>query len=204
MSLVFAESLRSWRTEKGYSQRQLAEKIVVNRSTIAKWEAGSRLPDMDMIYRLANALNVDVNSLMNAAWESEESPNIIMVDDERLILSGGIPVLEEVFSDAIITGFTRPSEAVAFARSNQVRFAFLDIEMGRFSGLDLCRELLQINYRTTVIFLTGYRDYSFDAWDTGARGFMLKPLTVEAVRAQLSRMRVSLPAKAEKGYGRDE
>ena len=87
MSQVFAETLRNLRMGKGLSQQQLAEKVFVNRSTIAKWEAGSRLPDMDMIHRLAKAFDMDVNFMLNAAWESEESPNIILVDDERVILS---------------------------------------------------------------------------------------------------------------------
>ena len=190
MSQIFAETLRS---ERGYSQQQLSDRIIVNRSTVAKWEAGTRLPDIDMIHRLANALSVDVNTLLNAVWESEESPNIIMVDDEKVILTGGLPVLEAVFPDAVITGFSRPSDAVAFARGNRIALAFLDIEMGHCSGLDLCRELLSINRRTSVIFLTGYRDYAFDAWDTGASGFMLKPLTAEAVRAQLSRLKINIP-----------
>lgn len=193
MSLLFAETLRSLRSEHGYSQQQLAEKIVVNRSTVAKWEAGSRLPDIEMIYRLANALNMDVNTLLNAAWESEDSPNIILVDDEKIILSGGIPILEEVFPNATITGFTRPSDSIAFAKNNQIALALLDIEMGKIGGLELCRELLSVNYRTNVIFLTGYRDYSFDAWQTGACGFILKPLTAEAVRARLPYLRYSIP-----------
>lgn len=130
MSLVFAEMLRVRRTERGYSQQQLAEKVYVNRSSIAKWESGARLPDVDMIYRLANALNMDVNALLSAVRESEESPNIIIVDDEKLILHLGISVLEEVFPDAVIRGFTKPSDAIAYAGSNSVALAFLDIEMG--------------------------------------------------------------------------
>ena len=109
----------------------------------------------------------------------------------------GIPILESVFPGAVITGFLKPSDALAFAKTNPVSLAFLDIEMGRLSGLDLCRELLGINPRTNVIFLTGYRDYALDAWDTGARGFLLKPLTAESVQAQLSRMNVKIPLGGE-------
>ena len=193
MRVVFAEMLRARRSECGYSQQQLADKVFVNRSTIAKWESGTRLPDLNMIHRLADALGTDVNALLSAVSKSEESSNIILVDDEKLILRMGIPVLEEVFPGTVITGFTKPSEALAFARGNSVALAFLDIEMGRFSGLELCRELLKINPGTNVVFLTGYRDYSFDAWDTGARGFLLKPLTADAVREQLMRLRLNIP-----------
>lgn len=197
MSLVFAETLRSMREEKGYSQQLLAEKIFVNRSTVSKWEAGTRLPDLTMIYRIAKALGVDVNTFLYAAQKGGGSPNIILVDDEKIFLNGGIPVLESVFPGAVITGFLKPSDAVAFAKANLVSLAFLDIEMGRFSGLDLCRELLGINQHTRVIFLTAYRDYAFDAWGTGASGFLLKPLTAESVRAQLSHIKPEISLGGE-------
>jgi two-component SAPR family response regulator len=36
-----------------------------------------------------------------------------------------------------------------------------------------------------VVYLTAYPDYSLDAWNTGACGFMVKPLTPEGIRRQL-------------------
>ena len=67
--------------------------------------------------------------------------------------------------------------------------AFLDIELGRYSGLEICKKLLHIHPNTNVIYLTGYKDYSLDAWKTGACGFLLKPLTAQNVREQLSLLR---------------
>ena len=61
--------------------------------------------------------------------------------------------------------------------------------MGKTSVLDLCRTLLEINPRTNVVYLTAYIEYSFDAWSTGASGFMLKPITEEGVREQLKNLR---------------
>lgn len=112
-----------------------------------------------------------------------------MVDDERIILAGSVPVIESVIPNASVHGFTRPSEALDFARNNKVSIAFLDIELGKLSGLDLCHDLLTIHPRTNVIFLTAYAEYSFDAWDTGACGFLLKPISASAVKKQLTRLR---------------
>ena len=91
--------------------------------------------------------------------------------------------------NAVITGFTRPSEAVEYAKINLIALAFLDIELGKTNGLELCRTLLEINPRTNVVFLTSYIGYAFDAWSTGACGFMKKPLTYEGVREQLKKLR---------------
>jgi transcriptional regulator with XRE-family HTH domain len=189
MGTLFAETLKRLRTEQGLSQAQLAGQVYVTRSTVARWENGSRLPDAAMINRLAQNLGVDVNALLNAAVESDQAPNVIMVEDRRVVLAGSLPVLEKVLPNATVVGFTRPSEALEYARSNPIALAFLDIELGKTSGLELCSKLLEINPRTNVVYLTAYSEYSLDAWGTGASGFMLKPITVEGIQAQLKNLR---------------
>ncbi len=192
MSMLFSDTLKNLRTDRGLSQRELAEQVCVTRSTVARWENGSRLPDALMISRLSECLDVDVNTLLSVAAKSDEAPVVIMVEDREIILAGSLPVLEEVLPKATIIGFTRPSEAIEYAKANRVSLAFLDIELGRTSGLDLCRELLEINPRTNVIYLTAYVGYSFDAWSTGASGFMLKPITPDSLRAQLKNLHYPL------------
>lgn len=189
MNMLFAETLKKLRTEKGLTQRELAQRLYVTRTSVNRWENGSRLPDAAMIVKLSETLGVDINLLFSAAAESKDTPNIIMVDDNKIILNGGLPILEEVMPNADVTGFTKPADALEYAKSNRVALAFLDIEMGNVSGLDVCRELLRINPRTNVVFLTAYPSYAFDAWETGASGFMLKPITADGVYKQLQNLR---------------
>lgn len=195
MGMYFADTLKKMREKKGLSVRDLAEQMYVSSPTVSRWENGKRLPDAAMISRLAEVLGVDVSLLLTAAAQNDEHPNVIMVDDRKLILHGGLPVLEEVLPYATVTGFTGASEALEFAKANRVALAFLDIELGNASGLDLCRALLEINPHTNVVYLTAYREYSFDAWETGACGFMLKPLTPDSIREQLKKLRYPLWAK---------
>ena len=150
-----------------------------------------------MILKLSETLGVDVNTLFNAAAESENRIEIIMVDDNKIVLNGGLPILKEVLPNASVTGFTKPMEALEYARNNRIALAFLDIEMGSVSGLDVCSELLKINPRTKVIYLTAYPSYAFDAWETGACGFMLKPITAEGIRKQLKKLRYPLESGGE-------
>ncbi len=192
MSAKFSETLRKLREERGLSQKQLGKQMFVNHSTIARWENGTRLPDAAMISRLAKCLGVDTNTLFRLAAESEESPNVIMVEDSKVILTEGLTILGDVMPNATITGFIWPLEAIEYAKSNRIALAVLDIELGTASGLDLCRTLLEINPRTNVVFLTAYPDYSLDAWNTDACGFMVKPLTPESVREQLKKLRYPL------------
>ena len=189
MGMIFAETLKKLRTEKGLSQQDVAERVFVTRSAVARWENGSRMPNATMISRLSQCLDIDINTLISTIIENDDSPNVIMVDDRKIILTGGLPVLEAVMPYATITGFTKPSDAIEYAKANKVSLAFLDIEMGKTSGLELCHTLLEINPRTNVVYLTAYSDYAMDAWSTGASGFMLKPITPEGVLAQLEKLR---------------
>lgn len=189
MNMLFADTLKKLRAERGFSQRELAERMYVTRTAITKWESGNRLPDAVMIKRLSEVLGVDVGALLSAVAESDECPNVIMLDDNAVILNGGLQIIEQVLPNASVTGFTKPSEAIDFAKANRVALAFLDIEMGTVSGLDVCSELLEINPHTNVVYLTAYSNYSLDAWETGACGFMLKPITAEAVKNQLGKLR---------------
>lgn len=189
MSNVFAETLQKLRTEKNMSQQQLATKMYVARSTIANWEVGRRVPDALLMSRLAQCLDVDVSVLLSGAGKSGSEPNIIIVDDEKIILSGGIPILEEVFPNAMITGFTDPADALKYAGECHISLAFMDIEMGNISGLDVCHDLLAIDPNINVIFLTAFPEYSIDAWSTGACGYSLKPISTENIREQLKHLR---------------
>lgn len=197
MGKLFAEAFKKFRTEKGLSQRELAERLFVTRTSVNRWENGTRLPDVEMILKLSETLGVDVNTLFNAAAESENRIEIIMVDDNKIVLNGGLPILMGVLPNAAVTGFTKPMEALEYARNNRIALAFLDIEMGSVSGLDVCSELLKINPRTNVIYLTAYPSYAFDAWETGACGFMLKPITAEGIRKQLKKLRYPLESGGE-------
>ncbi len=189
MDKSFGKTLKNLRTEKNLSQQQLANKMFVNRSSIANWENGRRIPDIVIISRLARILGVEVTDLADPGNIARDLPEVIIVDDEPLLLKGAIPILSEVMPNANITGFSRASEAVEFSRLNRVDIAFLDIEIGKTSGLELCHTLTQINPLTNVIFLTSYPDYAIRAWDTQASGFILKPLHAEDVTAELLKLR---------------
>ena len=188
MNTQFAETLKKLRNGKGLTQLQLGNLMFVNKSTVARWETGDRLPDAAMITRLSKVLGVGVGTLLSAAADSEEFPNIIIVDDNLTIIPDSLFTLEKVIPNAVITGFNRPLEAIRYAEVNRIDLAILDIELGKVNGLDLCHRLLEINPCTNVIYLTAYPDYALDAWGTDACGFMVKPLIPKEVCRHLKKL----------------
>ena len=131
----FADTLRKLRTERGLSQAQLSEQLYVNRSTVARWENGTRLPDALMIARLSRILDVDLNTMLSLTVKADRSPCVIMVDDRKIVLNGGLPILREVLPDATITGFTRPSQAIEYAKTHVVSWLFWILSSERRADL---------------------------------------------------------------------
>ena len=107
--------------------------------------------------------------------------NIIVVDDERAPLEDLEQVLKEVCPDATITGFASPKCALDYAESNRVDLAFLDIEMAGMNGLQLAKNLKDIYGKVNIIFTTGHAQYALDAYGLHASGYVLKPVSKDAV-----------------------
>ena len=63
--MIFAEKLKEARTRAGLSQEQLAEKISVSRSAVAKWETGKGLPDIENIKAISHLLDVSIDALLS-------------------------------------------------------------------------------------------------------------------------------------------
>jgi len=57
------EALKSLRTSRGLSQKQLAEKAGVSPSTVSSFESGGVSPALAILCKLAKALNVNVSAL---------------------------------------------------------------------------------------------------------------------------------------------
>ena len=115
--MPFHEALRRTRIEKGLSQQQLAEAMNVDRSTVTKWETGDRLPNAATLARLSSVLGSNVGALLVTSDASDETPQVILVDDERIILTGGLPVLRSAMPGAAVTGFTVPAVIAAPIRT---------------------------------------------------------------------------------------
>ncbi|MES5862847.1 helix-turn-helix domain-containing protein [Lacticaseibacillus paracasei] len=61
---MFGQRLHDLRTENGYTQETLGEKLGVSPKTIGTWERGTREPPMKAIDRLAKLFDVSADYLM--------------------------------------------------------------------------------------------------------------------------------------------
>ena len=70
--MTLGEKIKEARKQYGLSQEQLAEKMSVSRSAIAKWETDKGLPDIDNLKALAGFLNVSVDYLLDDGERIDE------------------------------------------------------------------------------------------------------------------------------------
>ena len=60
---MLGETVQKLRRERRFSQEALAEAVGVSRQTVAKWENGESVPDLNMAFRLAEVLGTTVDFL---------------------------------------------------------------------------------------------------------------------------------------------
>lgn len=119
--------------------------------------------------------------------------HIIAVDDERLVLEDLEDICVSRPEVADFHAFNNPAEAIAYAKMHPVDVAFLDIEMPIMTGLDLAKNLNGIHPETCIIFVTGFKEYAFEAFGVNAVGYVLKPFSEEMIVAALEKAKKLLP-----------
>ena len=60
------------RKRKGYTQKQLSEKLGISDKTISKWERGNGFPEVSLLLPLCDELEITVNELLSGERVSEE------------------------------------------------------------------------------------------------------------------------------------
>ena len=70
--ILIGRFIASERKKKGYTQRQLSEKLGISDKTISKWECGNGFPEVSLLLPLCNELDITVNELLSGQRVSEE------------------------------------------------------------------------------------------------------------------------------------
>ena len=95
------------RTERGLTQRELAERLYVSDKTVSKWERGLSLPSVPLLMPLAETLGLSISELMSRE-ESPSEKNVERDEADRLIATSlGL-------SGATLTGRQRTLRIIGF------------------------------------------------------------------------------------------
>lgn len=113
----------------------------------------------------------------------------LCVDDEAILLNvlkkavGESPDVDEVI------GFSSAKKALEWAKDNDFDIAFLDIQIGQVTGLDLAKELKKMIPSLPIVFCTGYNQYALEAFKVHAVGYLTKPIHAKDVQEQIDNIK---------------
>ena len=113
----------------------------------------------------------------------------IVVDDEIYMLE---TLQEAVTASSDIEhaeAFSSCSAALAYAGENPVDIAFLDINMRGIGGLGLAEKLMEMHPTCKIVFCTGYEEYAVSAFQLHVSGYLMKPITAEAVQKEIDHIK---------------
>jgi len=108
----------------------------------------------------------------------------IAADDEPLALEKIKLFISRVPQLELLAAFTDPSEVLPFARQHKPDLLFLDIQMGKSTGIELAENMAE---RPQIIFTTAYSEYALKAFDLAATDYLLKPFTYDRFKQAVNK-----------------
>lgn len=102
---------------------------------------------------------------------------IAVCDDEAVIREQIRQFVKKRVPNSHIEVYAAGEELLAANRNFDL--VFLDIQMEGLNGMDTARALRARKAETILIFVTGLKEYVFDAFDVSAFHYLLKPLAEE-------------------------
>lgn len=112
---------------------------------------------------------------------------ILLVDDHEVVRIGLRTLLSRHPDFEVVGEASSGSEAVADCRRLMPNIVLMDIRLPGGSGIEACRQVLQVCPGCKVIMLTSYGEDEllFEAIAAGASGYVLKQIGSEALIASI-------------------
>lgn len=103
--------------------------------------------------------------------------NYLIVDDEVILLRDMERLAREVLpEDSQIYTADNWKSALHLVEQYKPYVVFLDVDMPEMNGLQISGRIEEISPKSNIIFVTGFPEYSLDAWNTNASDFLVKPV----------------------------
>ena len=113
----------------------------------------------------------------------------IAVDDEIYMLETLRKAVNASSDIEKLEAFSSCSAALTYATENPVDVAFLDINMRGIGGLGLAENLHELQPLCKIVFCTGHEEYAVPAFQLHVSGYLMKPITPEAVQKEIDHIK---------------
>lgn len=131
-----------------------------------------------------------MNDPASSTTGSTRKIRVMLVDDQTLVRQGVRSLLELADDIDVVAEASDGVEAVAMAPEKAPDVMLLDIRMPRKNGLEVLKELHQQGNLPPTIILTTFDedDLVLDGIRTGARGYLLKDVSLEELVGAVRRV----------------
>ena len=102
---TFGSFIKRKRTEKNYSQKDLAEMLFVTEGAVSKWERGVSYPDITLISDICRVLEVSEHELITASTDTDTRKMKHEARKFRIIRSTWIRVPTAIYAVTLVTCF---------------------------------------------------------------------------------------------------
>lgn len=110
---------------------------------------------------------------------------IVAADDEALALQSLEKAIRAAKPEEEVVSFQEPEDVLEYAKEHPIDVAFLDVEMGTMSGIEVAKQLKVWYPKINIIFVTGYDKYMAQAIELRMSGYVTKPATKEKILVEL-------------------
>lgn len=86
-----------------------------------------------------------------------------------------------------VKGFTKSSQLQKYLVRESLDILFLDIDLGEDSGILLAAKLMERYPELVIIFITGHREFTGEAFDVEAMGYIVKPVEEQKMERVLKK-----------------
>ncbi|NLT95946.1 MAG: response regulator transcription factor [Clostridia bacterium] len=104
-------------------------------------------------------------------------------------------VLSKINDVEIIGSYTDPQKALNHIKEAKPELVIVDISMPQKSGLEVAKEIADMNIDTNVIFSTAFCEYALKAFEVGAVDYIVKPVSEKRMNQTINRLKKRLAAR---------
>uniref|UniRef100_UPI003B585EC0 helix-turn-helix transcriptional regulator n=3 Tax=Bacillaceae TaxID=186817 RepID=UPI003B585EC0 len=83
ISKFVGNKIRYYRKKNGLTQKELGEKVGVKHNTISSYENGTNEPEQNILYTIANVLNVSINDFFPDTFPTTHEENSIVSEPSQ-------------------------------------------------------------------------------------------------------------------------